>query len=203
MDPEEPDKKKIILKEVIITSIVLIILISTTLFFYNINGDSFDFSDSELYIVPTGSMDGGPTDYPISTVPKDSMVMVHRLSDEQKEELVVGDVITFHQDRLLKVHRIVRINDDGTFVTKGDANSSEDAPITSSDITGKVVGVSVYVGKAVNWARDIFYKSPVFILLGIMLIIAIIFSVIEIVKIMNEKPEDQEGEINGKKENEG
>ena len=91
---EKEDRPIVRIAIYVIVIMVLFIIVST--FFYHLNDDSNDYSRSELLIVPTGSMDGGPTDYEISTIPKDSMIMSHFLTDEEKDELKVGDVITFH-----------------------------------------------------------------------------------------------------------
>ena len=61
------------------------------------------------------------------------------------EDLKVGDVITFLSDDptikdMPNSHRITKINDDGTFTVKGDANPTEDVYTVKSDrIIGKYV----------------------------------------------------------------
>ena len=182
------------LKTFIIIAVVVIAIISATLFFYHFNGDSLDFSNREILTVPTNSMDGEPRDYPISTIPKDSIIMVHLLSDEQKKDLVKGDVITFRQDGIEKVHRMITdIGPDGTLTTQGDANPTPDAPITLDDVDGKVVGVAPNVGKVVSAIRDFTLDSPILMIIGIILLIILIYSVIEIIGIMREKPTDDDG----------
>ena len=187
----EGRKGRPILRICIISAVVLIVLISTTVFFYNFNGKSLDFSDSEILVIPTGSMDGEPQDYHISTIPVDSIIMVHHLSQEQKENLEIGDVITFHQDGIYKVHRIVQVNDDGTLVTKGDANQFPDPAIQLSDVTGKVVGVAPNVGKVVSFLRDITFGSPILLFIGIALLILLVYSIIELVRIVRDKDEKE------------
>jgi signal peptidase len=60
-------------------------------------------------------------------------------------ELQVGDVITFYSDDpqikdMPNSHRIIRINDDGTFTVKGDANPVEDTYKVRPDrVIGKYV----------------------------------------------------------------
>lgn len=171
----------------IIAAVLVMALISTTVFFFHLNGDSMDFSDTELLVIPTGSMDGDPQDRAIKTIPEDSIIMVHDLSEEQKNSLTEGDVITFHQNGIYKVHRIVKINDDGTLVTKGDANQSNDAPIKISDVNGKVVGVAPNVGKAASFVRDASVGSPLLIIIGIVLLIIMIYSIVEIIGIIRNQ----------------
>ena len=174
----------------IVAVIVLASLVTTTVFFFHLNGDSMDFSDTELLVIPTGSMDGEPQDQAIRTIPEDSIIMVHDLSEEQKNSLKKGDVITFHQNGIYKVHRIVEIKGDGTLVTKGDANQSNDAPIKMSDVNGKVVGVAPNVGKAVSFVRDASVGSPLLIIIGIILLIIMIYSIVEVAEIIRNKDQD-------------
>lgn len=51
-----------------------------------------------------------------------------------------GDVISFMENKIVVTHRIIRIEtaQDGTrlFVTKGDANNTEDEPITADMVVG-------------------------------------------------------------------
>lgn len=178
------------LKTVIVAAIVIVVLISTTVFFYHFNGDSLDFSNREILTVPTDSMQGEPQDWPISTIPKDSIIMVHLLSDGEKKDLARGDVITFRQGGIEKVHRIVEIDPDGTLTTQGDNNSGKDPPITLNDVHGKVIGVAPTVGKAVSAVKDFTMNSPILIIMGIILLIILIYSVIEIIRIVRKKDDE-------------
>lgn len=176
---------------IIVMLLSVIIFSSAIIFFYNLNGQSMDFSDAEILMVPTGSMDGEPQPYEIPTIPKDSMVMVHELSYEQARDLKVGDVITFHQDGVLKVHRIVEINvDDETIKTKGDANQLPDSPISFSDVSGKVVGVSAIIGHIVFEVRNVVNSSPILVIAGIIMLIIIIVSIMEIITIVRKNGDE-------------
>ena len=75
----------------------------------------------------------------------------------------VGDVVVFQTQRTAVVHRIVAINGD-EIITRGDANSSDDEPITLQNIKGRVVCAIPFVGLIVN-----LIKTPVgtVILLGL------------------------------------
>ena len=172
--------------------IAVAIIISTCAYFYNLNGKSLDFSSSELMVVPSDSMDAGAKDFEIPTIPEDSLIMVHRLSADEKYELKYGDVITFNQDGMVKVHRIISILPSGMIITKGDANITPDLPITYDDITGKVVGVSPIVGKTVSAAKDLMDNNPALFIVGIILVIAIIFSIVELIIILKRRPDDKD-----------
>ena len=192
-DEKINDSKSFPIIKVITIAIVAIMIISTVVFFYNLNGKSLDFSDSSLLVVPTGSMDGEPTQYEISTIPKNSMIMVHNLSDDQKKDLAIGDVITFTQAGILKVHRIISIDTvSGTITTKGDANQSSDAPITFDDVSGKVVGVSAVVGGIISTLRNTLMHSPILMIVGLLLVIMMAITIMEIIKILRESKDEED-----------
>ena len=67
----------------------------------------------------------------------------------------VGDVVVFQDGRSSVTHRIVSISEDKV-VTRGDANNTEDAPITLEQIKGKVTMVIPLIGYAIN-----LIKTPV------------------------------------------
>lgn len=96
-------------------------------------------------IVATGSMSG--------TIEAGDMVIIHAQKSYAEE-----DIITFMPAgaTIPTTHRIERVNDDGTFVTKGDANNAEDRyPVTQEMILGEVVGVIPRVGLFAEWlARE-------------------------------------------------
>lgn len=73
----------------------------------------------------------------------------------------VGDVVVFQTQRTAVVHRIVSINGD-EIITRGDANTSDDDPITKANIKGKVVCAIPFVGIIIN-----LIKTPVVTLLFI------------------------------------
>ena len=61
------------------------------------------------------------------------------------DDVNVGDVITFQEDDVLITHRIISSNAKG-FVTKGDANNTEDKSVSKDMIVGKVVHVFTNYG---------------------------------------------------------
>lgn len=121
---------------------------------YDLNGKSFDLSGSEVKIIVSGSMDSDPQPYDIPTIPINSIVMIKHMSQEQiSNDLKIGDVIAFNVGGKIVTHRIIKINDNGTFVTKGDANiGSETVPFSS--VIGEVVGVNHWMGLAVHYLQN-------------------------------------------------
>lgn len=67
----------------------------------------------------------------------------------------VGDVVVFQTQRTAIVHRIVSINGD-EIITRGDANTNDDDPITKANIKGKVVCAIPFVGVIIS-----LIKTPV------------------------------------------
>ena len=60
--------------------------------------------------------------------------------DLAKDELKEGDIIaSLNKDDILVVHRIIKVNPDETFVTKGDFNNSADVGFVSKEqVKGRV-----------------------------------------------------------------
>ena len=93
--------------------------------------------------VETGSMQG--------TIDAGDMVVI-----KSQKEYRVGDIVTFlHEgDKIPTTHRIIYRNEDGSFLTKGDANNTKDElPVTEDIIIGKVVKVFSGVGIFTTWLR--------------------------------------------------
>jgi signal peptidase I len=97
------------------------------------------------------------TDMPIVAVESNSMVPEFYKGDmlvlqgSSQESLAIGDVIVFDPPSggTPVVHRIVEINTDGSFQTKGDANNGQlfyEKDIDFSQIHGRVVMIIPYVG---------------------------------------------------------
>ncbi|MEM7822889.1 MAG: signal peptidase I [Candidatus Aenigmatarchaeota archaeon] len=97
------------------------------------------------------------TDMPIVAVESNSMVPVFYKGDllvlkgVEPDELNVGDVIVFSpsSETLPIVHRIIYINPDGTFQTKGDANIGQlpfEKAIRPESIHGKMIAIIPALG---------------------------------------------------------
>lgn len=83
-----------------------------------------------------------------------------------QENYEVGDIVTYLDASRgdYVTHRIVSITDDASFITKGDANNTEDlSPVPKSAVVGKVVSVWHGFGAVVQ-----FLQSP----LGLFVILA-------------------------------
>jgi len=117
------------------------------------------------------------TDMPIVAVQSNSMVPYFNKGDMlilrgiPQEQLSVGDVIVFDQPSggTPIVHRIVDINTDGTFQTKGDANSGQlpyEKSIQYSQIHGAVIMIIPFMGWIKIGLTDILLPNMLWLLLG-------------------------------------
>ena len=111
-------------------------------------------------MVATGSMSG--------TIEEGDLIII-RDTDDYK----IGDIVTFFQDGddIPTTHRIYNIDEDGKWVTRGDANNSYDKrSITNDEIIGEVVLVIPYVGTFIDWAVEgggLIYIIGIFLILGL------------------------------------
>ncbi len=85
------------------------------------------------------------TSYPIATITSSSMWPVLKQGDiilikgvSGKEDIEVGDIVVYTNEKGFTIHRIVRLNEK-TLVTKGDANNVEDQPVAYDKLVGKTV----------------------------------------------------------------
>jgi signal peptidase len=68
---------------------------------------------------------------------------------KERDAYEVGDVIVYQDGRMSVAHRIVAM-DEETVTAKGDANNTNDSPITPAQIKGEVVTAVPLVGYLVN-----------------------------------------------------
>ena len=97
--------------------------------------------DYHLLIIRSGSME--------PTIKTGSAAVIRR-----EDRYTVGDIITFvEKDRGLVTHRIVK-EENGVFLTQGDANNAEDMdPVPAKNIRGKVVFSLPYAGYVIAFLQ--------------------------------------------------
>lgn len=94
------------------------------------------------YVVESASM--------APQIPTGSVVIV-----DTADQPEAGDVISFRVGEGITTHRLLEIQDDGTLVTKGDANRQLDPFVsTEQDIIGPVVGVVPGLGFIVAYLQS-------------------------------------------------
>ena len=87
-------------------------------------------------VVLSGSME--------PTFSKDDLILV-----KKTDNIAIGDIVVYHSNNSLVVHRVVSIDDD-VVITKGDANNIEDSSFDKSAIKGVVIGCIPSLGIVVN-----------------------------------------------------
>ena len=71
------------------------------------------------------------------------------------EEIKQNDIIGFSMKNKIVTHRVIRINNDKTFTTKGDANKSEDiSNVKFDNYIGKTIFSIPYLGKIVSYSKS-------------------------------------------------
>jgi len=99
-----------------------------------------------IWGLPIGLSWALDTPYPMASITSGSMWPVLKERDlifiqgVGREELKVGDIIVWENNKGFTIHRIVKLNEK-TFVTKGDANFKEDKPVTYDKIVGRTFKV--------------------------------------------------------------
>ena len=104
------------------------------------------------------------------------------------DQLKVGDVVAFMDGSIVVTHRIVSISADRSeFVTKGDANNTEDEPISADQIIGQYSGRIPKVG---DFA--LFLQKPLgmAVFIGIPVCAFIIYDIISRQKSAGKKDEE-------------
>ena len=150
----------------IILNILLIIAFLILIFgiYYNVqtkllNKEYVNIFGYTFFEVATGSMSG--------SIEVGDVVLV-KITNEVQE----NDIIVFKENNSFITHRVVK-KDGDIITTKGDANNTEDSPITIDKVLGKVTGVIENVGiirKVITSPVVLISITITLILLGIVVI---------------------------------
>lgn len=119
-----------------------------------------------VFVVQTGSMG---EEYPVG-----SMIFV---KSAEPDEIETGDVITFAADKNLTVvtHRVVERNDEKRyFITRGDMNNTNDAPVAFENVAGKVIYKIEKIGYMINIIKQPAVKWQLIAVLVVLVILMII-----------------------------
>lgn len=150
-------------KVIAVLAVALVLAVLSVSAFYTANGNSLDVRDREVRLIVTDSMDGEETQYSVPTIPKDSLVVVRFLSEDEKSGLEPGDVIQFRYGSILNHHRVVSNNvEEGYVVTHGD-NTDSDEKVYYSAIRGEVMGANHAAGEVVTFVKAYVFAIIAFI----------------------------------------
>ena len=136
-----------------------------------LNKDYANIFGYTFFEIATGSMSG--------TLEIGDVVIVKLTNDVE-----VGDIIVYKEEDYFITHRLIEKNQD-TLIAKGDANNSEDSPISINDVIGKVEFTIENVG---IW-KKVFTSPSVLIALFITIVL---FGIVLIYK-PKEKVEEKGG----------
>ena len=142
---------------------VLLVLAASILLYVMVaaaRGDIVSIFGKSVLRVLTGSME--------PTILTDDYIIIDRTATSTLRE---GDIISYYSTDaqiagLVVTHRIVGITDDGRYLTRGDANTVNDAPVSKEQIIGRYIGKARILRLAAS-----FGNSRKLILLGILLLI--------------------------------
>lgn len=108
-----------------------------------------------IYGIPKAMSAALNTPYPMASITSGSMWPALKTGDlvfiqglKTKNDVKIGDIIVYRNPSInsigsgqalgFTIHRVIKIND-GTVVTKGDANSISDLPVRYEEIVGKTL----------------------------------------------------------------
>ena len=123
----------------------------------NIKGNTYTtMLGYSAFEVATGSMS--------NTIEIGDVILVKLI--EPNEPVSENEIVVFTQDTTLVTHRIIKINGD-QIITKGDANNTQDDPISRGQIIGKVVKIipNVKMWKEIILTPKVLIPSSISILL--------------------------------------
>ena len=199
-------------RAVVASLVVAVAVVSSVLYIWDCNGNSLDFSDTDVMIVISGSMDGEPREqYEIETIPVESMIFIRDVPSNPDEaesfyaSLRVGDVLTFDYrhpvsgEQMVVTHRIVGISEGTgiyTYTLQGDTiaddptNGSVQVVTSSSgDVIGKVVGVSHWLGVLTVFVSHWYGKVALILIPCLILIVSEVRNIIRVVRNENDRLE--------------
>ncbi|MBQ2835281.1 MAG: signal peptidase I [Clostridia bacterium] len=139
------------------------------------------------YIIKTNSME--------PTIKINDVVITKKV---EKQDLKIGDVITFLKKGEVITHRITQIEDNSKYTTKGDNNNIEDTfKIDYKDVEGKHVLTIPYLGAIVR-ALD---NKIVFLIITLIILIFMFITIINQEKRENRREKKKIEDRKRKNEN--
>lgn len=169
--------------------IVFVVLLALVIYIMvcSCRGKAPELFGNTVVKVVTGSME--------PSIHKGDYISVKKVDTNSLEK---GDIISFYSDDeqikgMINTHRIIAVENDGTFVTKGDANSSEDNSLVRPE---NVIGI--YSGKLrfFRWLNS--FASPKKLLLIFVMIPIIVISIFDVRNIAKLRSENSDDDISEK-----
>ena len=117
---------------IVLLAIILLITIYNNIQIKILGNDYASFFGNSVFEVQTGSME--------PKISAGDWIIV-----KYDKNIELNDIVTFEHKGQYITHRVIE-SYNGTYVTKGDANSAKDAPISKDKIIGKVTKVLPHFG---------------------------------------------------------
>lgn len=156
-------KTKKILNIVVNVLVILILALALIVTIFNITSSKSGYNTmfGKAYVaVVSSSMDGDKED----SFKKGDLLTVRILKEDEKSGLEVGTILTFYDptrvkgERVINSHRIVGVDGNGCYITKGDneeTNPVEDEyHVPYASIIGVVEGKIGGIGAIFSWFRS-------------------------------------------------
>lgn len=179
--------------------LIPVIVINVTLVIKSMTAEGLpDIFGYAALSVTSPSMDGDKED----SFPQGSLIIVKILSDEDKQNLVENDVVTYiDSDGAYVTHRIIGIStSDGeiTYVrTKGDANDSDDGLKSIDNVVALVV---THINGLGNFAMFLQEPYGMLVIIGVPVLIVVLAYVISVFVSTSRKTAAQTAAVSEKDE---
>lgn len=166
---KETKAKKVINKIIGIVLNILLIIVTLIILvgiYYLVqikvfNNDYANIFGYTFFEVATGSM--------ADTIEIGDVVIVELTKDVRK-----NDIIVYKEEENFITHRLIDINENGEFITKGDANNTEDKPVNETQVLGKVTYIIPKLG---IWRKAILSPQVLILIASLIILLGIAFKI--------------------------
>ena len=184
----------------VVAGIIFVLILTVNIIASSSKGYTALFGYTNVSVL-SDSMDGNEPD----SFKRGDLLKVKILSDEEKDNLKVGDIITFYDldnqnQVIINSHRIVVVNEAShTFRTKGDNPNITDMDARvrdKEDIIGIVVSHTDGLGYVSEWFRSSTGFFVCVVLPSLLVVVYCIYMLVKVIMERNkEKDSDKEEEI--------
>lgn len=166
---KETKAKKVVNKIIGIVLNILLIIVTLIILvgiYYLVqikvfNNDYANIFGYTFFEVATGSM--------ADTIEIGDVVIVELTKDVRK-----NDIIVYKEEENFITHRLIDINENGEFITKGDANNTEDKPVNETQVLGKVTYIIPKLG---IWRKAILSPQVLILIASLIILLGIAFKI--------------------------
>lgn len=166
---KETKAKKVVNKIIGIVLNILLIIVTLIILvgiYYLVqikvfNNDYANIFGYTFFEVATGSM--------ADTIEIGDVVIVELTKDVRK-----NDIIVYKEEENFITHRLIEIDENGEFITKGDANNTEDKPVNETQVLGKVTYIIPKLG---IWRKAILSPQVLILIASLIILLGIAFKI--------------------------